>query len=1428
MTCVYTFADGTIVTGRKALKEYLAQPGVLARLLPEHAANIPSFRRTAVQSAVAKVANSEQTAMVERMANGIAGRWANPPKVEFFHSLQDANIPEAVREEDARQRKGGATGDPEGFYYGGKVYVWYGLKKPEDVARVTFHEGLGHYGLRGVFGQTLKSELEQIVALRKKDVLARAAKYGFDTNNPAAMLKAAEEVLAFMAQNTPEIGFVKRAIAAIKTWLRQNVPGMSNLQLSDAEVIRDYILPARNWVERGESAMKPGGKVAFLRAYHGTPHRGIQKFSTDKIGTGEGAQAYGWGLYFASQKDIAEWYREKLAGETIARVEVEEYTIAGDRNWVAETYNDAGDRITRTGYLDDSELIDLIGKDAEKIIAKAEEDAGSADGEYEVSKTPGQLYEVEIPEDNEYLLWDKPLSEQSEKVQNAVDDAIRTAPGADETIISRFESQGMGMTGEEIYKLLAGRQLELYGQRGASEHLASHGIKGIKYLDGTSRADGDGSYNYVIFSGDDVEIQQTYFSRTQTPTGLTPDEQGKLRKTQAEFQDNNNRIKQVQARIAEITGEKVPEYADYYQAESNRPGRIAARLQDFREKMRAPLVQRIAKSGHTLAQVEELAHAMHALERNPVIARINPKHDPNSKEFIGVEGSGMNTDVAQKIIAKHRADRALQKHVSDLQAIARATLEIKLASGMLTAEQYDAYTNAYDFYVPLKGDGEYGPQVKRAMGHEGRDEHIMENVMRDYEQAVVTTERNLARQYLLQLVLKNPDSKLWTVGVTPKGRYVAGQMFTIVKDGEEVAAFASQAQVDAFMEAKGAEAYGYEVLDERGEKVREFAKPLQPNEVPVYINGQRVRIQIKDETLAGQLRPMNQKQMNWVLQTFSDVQRYLSRIYTAYSPTFIITNPLRDVQTGSINMLGNQGAGVTAKAWTKYPGALKALAAFAATGKEPTGETGRMLKEYRMNGGKTGASHMSDLEEQGKTLQRLFDDAYGAKGYLADGKVGKAAWIAGRKMLMGMAHVIEVTNQATENALRLALYITLREGGATPGQAAQAAKNVTVNFDRKGNQTGVMSALYLFFNPAVQGTANALRTLTKGEHKKQAWAALGGLALLGMWAAGQGIDDDEDRWLGEGWEVRSKKLVMNIGGKKIVVPLSLEFAPFFAAGVALEEARRGAVTATEASGRLMSSFIEAYVPFRGLFSYDSDNKPLDAVTAVVPTVLRPAIESTTNRNAFGSKIVPESDFTKDRPDNLKMNRNTKGTMFDSAAQGIASAGEAMGAGRYENDITKVSPETLKHWWRTYTGGLGTFIADMGSLGKMAAQDASVIEMADVPVVKAFAKGQDVSPIRGRFYDLAKEARAASTEFKQAKAAGDSDAMDAILNSPKKSELLGLERMIIKTTSAAAALRDEMVDINADTELSLAEKRAKLKELEKEEEALYRDAIEAFR
>jgi N12 class adenine-specific DNA methylase len=906
----------------------------------------------------------------------------------------------------------------------------------------------------------------------------------------------------------------------------------------------------------------------------------------------------------------------------------------------------------------------------------------------------------------------------------------------------------------------------------------------------------------------------------QPNAGLTPPAPSRFERLQAAVQDNMNRVKKVQERIKELSGVKELGTADYYRAEANRPGRIAARLEDAKKNLTGPLMERLAKSGHTPEQLEELLHAEHAQERNERVAQIN--------EDMPDGGSGMTTADANAILAKYAGNTELQAIAQQARDIAKATLDLKLAYGLIDQQTYDTLANGYKNYVPLKGDGEYGPKVKRAMGHEAREEHILQNIARDYDQAVVVGEKNLARQSLLALVAQNDDPDLWTIGVPPRGRYVAGKVYNVVDgNGQTIGSFISRSQVNAFLEGAGPQAATYQVLDSNGERVAEFVKPLQDNEVMVYVKGEPVRIQIKDEALARQLRPLDQRQMHPILEMMRGVNRYLSKIYTGYNPAFILRNAARDALTGTINMVGHEGAAVAAKAWAKYPAAVKALGQWAATGKEPAGEIGKLLKEYRMQGGKTGASWMSDLEEQGKSLTRMYEDAYGARGYLKDGRNLKAAAVAGRKIVSGMAHVVEIANQATENALRLSLYMTLRDQGVAPGRAAQAAKNVTVDFDRKGTLTPALGAVYLFLNPAVQGTANAMRTLASGEHRGQALVALGMLAALGFFAGASGMDDDKDRWLGESWDTRTRNFIYSIGNHTLRVPLSQEFAPVYAFGVAMAEATRGE-SAMKSAVRIVSSFIDAYFPLHGAYNPDSDNHTLDGFLSAVPTVIKPLAETAANRNSFGSQIVPDTQSTKPLPDNLKMYRATKGTVYDALAQQIAAAGELTGARRYENDITKISPETLKYIWRTYAGGLGQFVTDSIGAAGMAASSAGSMTSNDVPIVKDFWKSNDVKPLRSRYYDLAREAKEAADEFRVAKKAADGEALDDIFARPEQGELVSLDRMTQRYGKAIAAIRDEQVLVNVDTTLTTEQKRARLKELEAEEETLYRGAIEAFR
>ena len=205
-----------------------------------------------VRPSYSPAARAEAVLAVQGTADAIRQAWANGPEVIVAFDMQDAVVPESARRADLKQRSGGARGAPEGFYYQGKVYLMASkLKTPNDAARVLFHEALGHHGLRGLFGKDLGLILNQVATMRKAEVDAKIAEYGLRRVNRLDRRTAAEEVLAEMAQNTPQIGFVRRAVAAIRTWLRTNVPGFKSMTLTDDELIRSFILPARAWVERG-------------------------------------------------------------------------------------------------------------------------------------------------------------------------------------------------------------------------------------------------------------------------------------------------------------------------------------------------------------------------------------------------------------------------------------------------------------------------------------------------------------------------------------------------------------------------------------------------------------------------------------------------------------------------------------------------------------------------------------------------------------------------------------------------------------------------------------------------------------------------------------------------------------------------------------------------------------------------------------------------------------------------------------------------------------------------------------------------------------------------------------------------------------------------------------------------------------------------
>ena len=267
-------------------------------------------------------------------------------------------------------------------------------------------------------------------------------------------------------------------------------------------------------------------------AFHGTPHLGIEKFETEKIGTGEGNQTFGWGLYFASQLDVAEHYRLALtrkSADALHRHGIKQGLAPELSDTMAQFYAKARagkfeDFAREAGETSPSEYIELFrNKHIRPAIAN-----GTAEAAWKSFAGAGQVYQVTLPADEMMLLWDRPWKKQPSAVRDAIENAAhayRQGESVDEVVGEAIDTilddidKDSTYTGCDLYECLGsalGKRIRnTYNiepdPEAASRALAALGVKGIRYFDGSSRLEQKGSSNYVIFSGDDVSVVGTLY-----------------------------------------------------------------------------------------------------------------------------------------------------------------------------------------------------------------------------------------------------------------------------------------------------------------------------------------------------------------------------------------------------------------------------------------------------------------------------------------------------------------------------------------------------------------------------------------------------------------------------------------------------------------------------------------------------------------------------------------------------------------------------------------------------------------------------------------------------------------------------------------------------------------------------------------------------
>ncbi|EDQ2394338.1 hypothetical protein RU50_005453 [Salmonella enterica subsp. enterica] len=791
-----------------------------------------------------------------------------------------------------------------------------------------------------------------------------------------------------------------------------------------------------------------------------------------------------------------------------------------------------------------------------------------------------------------------------------------------------------------------------------------------------------GSGNKVL-QPDDIR-KGPYYSRSRS--ALSPEETLAARFVR-HMQDKFQVLKAVQDKIRD-TGGKLDDSNNAYLAEELFHGKAENDLNAMKERYIQPLAKLLADYDIPQSDLDEYLYARHAPERNAHIAKINPKMPDG--------GSGMTNAEAADIMDKVRRSGKQAQYdrlagiVDDMLARRR---ELIKTAGLEKEGVVDAWQNAYKHYVPLKGqdaDGVLprtgrgfvisGKESKMAMGRNSKAQSPSTQAIQDLTESLIRNRKNEVGNAFLKLVQDNPDKDYW-------------QVFTDDKPDT------TRRIVERNDPATG----------ETVRQVEEVPVPMAMMSDKYFTtkkDGKTYYIKLHDERLMRAMKNMGPEMGNVVTRTLGAVNRMMSMMNTSLNPEFLVSNFIRDMQTAVMNLKAEQGRDdgklngrdIAMKTVRDSGIAMKAVYA-SLRGKSLTGRGAdwqKTWKEFVEDGAKTGWFRMNDLNGQMKEMDQLVSLAKGGwKGQ------GIQSWHSFTKL-------VEDANNAVENALRLSAYKHAREAGLSRSQAASLAKNMTVNFNRRGEQGVLLNSLYMFANASIQGTANMMRSLAhlNGEGpvlqrlrwknlnmaQKLALTATGaGYLLASLNRAGAGQDEDGVNWydkvpdyVKEHNLVIMKSLFGGKSGEYWSIPLPYGYNMFYLLGSTMEGVTRGNMTASKAAGNIVGGALGAFNP---LGSEDSQTLTGTLFKNAAPTILRPFADLWVNENFMGTQIYQEN-FPGGTPKpESTLGRRSTPEAYKAFANWLNSA---TGGSQYRSGALDINPDKMKYWIDYVSGGMGRF------------------------------------------------------------------------------------------------------------------------------------------
>ena len=760
------------------------------------------------------------------------------------------------------------------------------------------------------------------------------------------------------------------------------------------------------------------------------------------------------------------------------------------------------------------------------------------------------------------------------------------------------------------------------------------------------------------------------------------------------FQDKHIDLKRTVAEIKKNFGE-IADNFNPYQKEGLWRSKAANEFKMFDEKELSPLSKKIDKLKLSTKEVSDYLHNRHAERRNEQMNKVNEITDENGNIIpweLQDRGSGIATEDARKYLKNLPKDKkaALEAVADDIYKIIKDTQEMLVKSGDKTQEDIDAWRRTYgDEYVPFLRDleeefmGSFSGQVagksvfdKRAMGSEKNVLDIVNSVIRQREIAIEKVAKNEVDRALYGMTIKYPNPELY-LAVSPKA----------IKNPELLAR-----ELDALgMEGKDAVGMMLErqtrTIDPLTGKVKYKTNPMDryaANALPIRINGEDSYIFFSKKNpvsanMVKSLRGLDTPDIGLFSQQVGKLTQWMAKVNTQWNPVFGPLNFMRDLGAAMANLSNTALKGmqtqVAAGVKPSFSTIMKVMRA-ERTGKIltpeqiaalPEDDWTRLYYEMRANGGQTL------IREQ---LSRRANQEN-----VINEKIKNMHSNAAKKAASGFFNYLSDFNDSLENAIRLSAFKVAKiDKGLSMDKAITIAKELTVNFDRKGVLGQQVNNYFAFFNASAQGTARMAQTLAGPAGKKIIMGGLGLGALQAGMMEMAGFDENDPQEF-----VKSRNFIVpTLDGKYIAIPypLGLHFLPNIGRLV-VETGLHGEPGKHAAD--MAAVVADAFNPLGG------GNLSLQTIT---PTVLDPAVALATNKDAFGRPIAkldratsPTTGLSRSREQSTEINKavaqainyitggteDTKGFLSPTADQLDYLVGQATGgAGREVMKIGKTA------------------------------------------------------------------------------------------------------------------------------------------------------------